>query len=58
MRILLLAAALAVSLTAIDLALRATPAAAQQSCTGENCPPPQSQGGHECESKKKEDTIS
>jgi hypothetical protein len=31
-----------------------------QECTGENCPPPSGQGGagHDCESKKKEQTIS
>lgn len=34
-------------------------ASAEETCTGENCPPPQSQGGgRDCESKKKEDTIS
>ena len=31
----------------------ATPAGAQE-CSGENCPPPQS----DCESKKQEDTVS
>ena len=34
------------------------PAQAQE-CTGENCPPSTGQGGgHECESEKKEQTIS
>lgn len=32
------------------------PALAQE-CTGQNCPQPQG-GGHECESKKKEQTTS
>ena len=29
-----------------------------QECTGENCPPCPVVGGHECESRKKEQTIS
>ena len=35
----------------------ATPAGAQE-CSGENCPPPQSGSGRDCESKKQEDTVS
>lgn len=27
-------------------------------CSGENCPPPQGNSGHDCESKKQEDTVS
>ena len=42
------------SLTAIP-----TSSAQAQECTGENCPPTSGQsGGHDCESKKKDQTIS
>ncbi|WP_457938213.1 hypothetical protein [Mesorhizobium sp. 10J20-29] len=34
-----------------------SPAGAQE-CSGENCPPPQSGSGHDCERKKQEDTVS
>jgi hypothetical protein len=27
-------------------------------CTGQNCPPPSGQGGHDCERKKNEQTTS
>jgi hypothetical protein len=27
-------------------------------CTGENCPPPAGQGGHDCEHEKKQPTTS
>ncbi len=34
-----------------------SPAVAQE-CSGENCPPPQSGSGHDCERKKPEDHVS
>ena len=34
-----------------------SPAVAQE-CSGDNCPPPQSGSGRDCESKKQEDTVS
>jgi hypothetical protein len=34
------------------------PAASAAECTGENCPPPAGQGGHDCKSKKQEQTTS
>ena len=58
MRHLLLAAAVLASVSGTTVSIPA--ASAEETCTGENCPPPQSQGGggRDCESKKKEDTIS
>jgi len=57
MRRLILAAAMLVTISGATLTVPA--ASAQETCTGENCPPPQSQGGsgHDCESKK-EQTVS
>ena len=57
MRVILIAATLA-ALASIPAAIPLSQAQAQE-CTGENCPPPSGgQGGHDCESKKKEQTIS
>lgn len=57
MRRLILAAAMLVTISGATLTVPA--ASAQETSTGENCPPPQSQGGsgHDCESKK-EQTVS
>lgn len=33
-------------------------AARAAECTGQNCPPPSSQGGHDCEREKQEQTTS
>lgn len=55
MRQLLLAAAMVLAFSGTMV-----PAAtAEETCTGDNCPPPQSQGGggHDCESRK-EQTVS
>ena len=51
--------AAAMPATTSGATLPAPAASAQETCTGENCPPPQSQGGsgHDCESKK-EQTVS
>lgn len=62
MRVALTLAALAF-LTASPIldARTLSPAQAEETCTGENCTPTQggsSSGGHECESKKKEQTVS
>ena len=57
MRHLVLAAAM---LVAVSGAVMPVPSAsAEETCTGDNCPPPQSQGGggRDCESKK-EQTVS
>ncbi len=57
MRRLILAAAMLATVSGVTLTAPA--AFAEETCTGENCPPPQSQGGggHDCESKK-EQTVS
>lgn len=33
-------------------------AASAAECTGQNCPPPSGQGGHDCEREKQEQTTS
>jgi hypothetical protein len=53
---LALVTAMFFALASSPLPHAASPALAQ-ACTGDNCPPPAA-GGHECESKKKEDTVS
>ncbi|HHZ07244.1 MAG TPA: hypothetical protein GX405_00515 [Rhizobiales bacterium] len=56
MRHLLLAAAVLASVSGAAVSIPA--ASAEETCTGENCPPPQSdRGGRDCESKK-EQTVS
>ncbi len=57
MRRLILAAAMLATVSGATLNVPA--ASAEETCTGENCPPPQSQGGggHDCESKK-DQTVS
>lgn len=57
MRHLLLAAAVLASVSGAFVSIPA--ASAEETCTGEDCPPPQSQGGggRDCESKK-EQTVS
>lgn len=57
MRRLFLATAMLVTISGATLTVPA--ASAEETCTGENCPPPQSQGGggHDCESKK-DQTVS
>lgn len=56
MRHLLLAAAVLASVSGV---ISIPAASAEETCTGDNCPPPQSQGGggRDCESKK-EQTVS
>jgi hypothetical protein len=55
MRRLILAAAM---LATVSGAISIPAASAEETCTGDNCPPPQSQGGgRDCESKK-EPTVS
>ena len=56
MRLTLIAAMLA-ALAAVPAAGPVSQAQSQE-CTGENCPPPVGQGGHDCEHEKKEQTIS
>ena len=58
MRATLAAMVLALASLSFSAASPAFQAQAQE-CTGENCPPSTGQdGGHECESSKKEQTIS
>lgn len=49
---------LALAVLAGPLAAMIVPAAQAQGCTGANCPPPDSQSGRDCESKKNEKPIS
>ena len=37
---------------------RTIPAASAAECTGENCPPPDGQGGHDCDREKQDQTTS
>jgi hypothetical protein len=58
MRIFLIAAAVAATVASGFPAFVTIPAANAAECTGENCPPPAGQGGHDCEGKKQEQTTS
>ena len=58
MRIALTFAALAILTASPLLDARTLSPAQAEECTGENCTPTQGSGGHECESKKKEQTVS
>lgn len=54
---LLMLAGMLAGLTVADTRTFSRAYAAEE-CTGENCPPPQGQSGRDCESKKKEQTVS
>jgi hypothetical protein len=58
MRLFLIAAAVAATTVSGIPAFVPIPAASAAECTGENCPPPAGQGGHDCEGKKQEQTTS
>ena len=60
MRLALIVTVLA-ALTGLTALYTETPSRAEaaEECTGQNCPPPDGRGsGRDCESKKKEQTVS
>ena len=58
MRLLLIAACvLSIGGFAIPSFVSVDDASAAE-CTGQNCPPPSGQGGHDCEREKQEQTTS
>jgi hypothetical protein len=58
MRFFLIAAAVATAVTSGIPAIVTIPAASAAECTGENCPPPDGQGGHDCDREKQDQTTS
>jgi hypothetical protein len=57
MRFFLIVASVASALLGLPGFAAVHPARAAD-CTGENCPPPGGQGGHDCEHEKKQPTTS